>query len=148
MDAAPTANPAFPLWARSFATVGLLWSLFGAFQFASQTFSNREELVAAGMTSAQAVLYSGLPVWMDIVFGLGTIGGSIGCILLLAKRRQAMPVLAISLAAYGALYVGDIAYGVFAAFGPPQVVVLSLVVVIAAGLWWLARQLDRRGLLA
>lgn len=39
-----------------------------------------------------------------------------------------------------ALWIGDALHGVFAALGAPQVVVLSLVVAIAGGLWQLSRR--------
>jgi hypothetical protein len=68
-------------------------------------------------------------------------------VLLLFGRRLAVPVLWASLAAYVALFTGDAIYGVFAAFGPPQVAVLSSVVLIAAGLVWLAQRLKRQGVL-
>ena len=113
-----------------------------------QTFTDEAGLVAGGMTQAQAAVYAGLPVWMSAVFAIGTFGGAIGCVLLLARRRLSVPVLLASLLAYAALWAGDALFGVFTAFGPPQVVILSLVVAIALGLWWFARRLAARGALA
>jgi hypothetical protein len=144
---APLPAP-FPLSARIFAIAGLLWSLFGAFQFALQTFNDEAGLVATGMTTEQAALYAGLPVWMAVVFAIGTLGGTLGCALLIARRKTSVTVLAVSLVAYVMLWTGDALLGVFAAFGTPQVLVLSSVVLIAAGLLWLARWLDQRGVLA
>jgi hypothetical protein len=53
-----------------------------------------------------------------------------------------------SLVGYVILYFGDIALGIFSAFGLPQIIVLTMVLVIAALLLWYARGLDRRGALA
>ena len=144
-----TTSPlaAYPLAARGAALAGLLWSLFGAFQFAVQTFSDEAGLIASGMTPEQAQLYAGLPLWMAVDFAVGTFGGVLGCILLLAGRKLSVAVLAVSLAAYVALWTGDVLLGVFAVFGTPQVAVLSSVVLIAAGLLWLARRLAARGVL-
>jgi hypothetical protein len=58
--------------------------------------------------------------------------------LLLLKKRQALAVFLASLLGYIALYVGDIVEGVFAALGTPQVIVLSVVVLVAALLLWLS----------
>lgn len=138
----------YPLAARIIAVAGLLWSLFGAFQFVVQTFNDEAGLIAQGMTPEQAALYAGLPVWMTAVFAIGTLGGTLGCALLIARRRASVTVLAVSLIAYVMLWIGDAVLGVFAVFGTPQVVVLSSVVLIAAGLAWLARRLDQRGVLA
>jgi hypothetical protein len=138
----------YPLAARIAVIAGLLWSLFGAFQFVVQTFNDEAGLIASGMTPQQAQFYAGLPIWMAAVFAIGTLGGVLGCALLLARRRAGVAVLAVSLVAYIALWAGDAALGVFAVFGRPQVVVLSSVVLIAAGLLWLAQRLARKGVLA
>lgn len=148
MDTTLSPSPSQPRWALFAALAGFAWSLFGAFQFASQTFADEAGLVAAGMTPGQAALYASLPVWMDVVFAIGTIGGSLGCLLLLFSRKLAVPVLGTSLIGYLALYAGDILYGVFASFGAPQVIILSFVVAVAAALLWLARWQARRGNLA
>jgi hypothetical protein len=133
-----------PLWFWISATLGLLWNLFGLFRFSVDSFSSVEKLIAGGMTQAQASLYAGLPFWMTVVFAVGVIGGTLGCILLLLRKKQALAVFAVSLVGYIALYAGDIALGVFAAFGTPQVVILTTVVLIAVALLWLARLSQQR----
>jgi len=145
--AAPLAAP-YPLAARIAALAGLLWSLFGAWQFVRQTFTDEAGLIAGGMTPEQAQLFAGLPVWMAAVFAIGTLGGVLGSALLLAGARASVAVLAVSLAAYLVLWAGDAQLGVFAVFGTPQVVVLSIVVLVAAGLLWLAQAMRTRGVLA
>ena len=120
---------------------GLAWNVFGAVQFLSTTGKTVEGLVRGGMTPAQAALYYGLPGWMNIAFAVGVFGGVLGCVLLLLRRRAAVPVFAVSLAAYVVLYIGDITLGVFEAFGTPQVVILSGVVLIAGALLWFALRL-------
>lgn len=125
--------------------MGLAWNIFGAMQFAGQLTQTESAMMGAGMTEAQIAVYSSLPVWMDIVFGIGTIGGVIGCILLMLRKRLAVPVFAASLAGYIILFVGDITHGVFAAFGASQIFILSTVVAIAVGLFWFARRLRTQG---
>jgi hypothetical protein len=134
-----TLLPRLPLWVRTLAGLGVAWNVYGVIQFQSTVFATAEDLMAQGMTAAQATVYSGVPIWMDIAFALGVFGGLVGTILLLLGRREAVPVLAASLAGYLVLYVGDITEGVFAAMGLSQVVVLTVVVLIAAGLLVLAR---------
>ncbi len=128
--------------------LGLAWNIFGVVQFAAQVSQTESGLMMSGMTAEQAAVYTSLPIWMDAVFGIGTIGGTIGCLLLLAKSRHAVPVFAASLAAYVLLFIGDYTQGVFAAFGPGQIAILSTVVAIAAGLFWFARAARRKGALA
>ena len=102
----------------------------------------------ADLTAEQAAVMLGYPVWMTVVFAVGVFGGAIGCLLMLARSAVAVPVFALSLFGYIALYIGDIIHGVFAAMGTPQVVVLTVVVAIAAGLWAVARLFRTRGVLA
>jgi hypothetical protein len=134
-----------PLWATIATGLGLVWSLFGAVQFIMSLGDTVESLQASGLTAEQAAVMTGYPGWMTAAFAFGTFGGVIGCILLLLRRASALPVLALSLLAYLALYYGDIAHGVFAAMGTPQIVILTLVVAIAAALLWLSVIARRRG---
>jgi hypothetical protein len=123
-----------PLWFIASALGGIAWNLFGAVQFAGTLTATPESLVAAGMTPEQAAVMGSYPAWMTLAFGVGVAGGLAGSLLLLLRHRLARAVLATSLIAYVALWTGDAAYGVFAALGTPQVVILTLVVAIAAAL--------------
>ena len=148
MAQAPPRRPGF-LWAlRAAAVAGLAWNAFGLFRFATTTFASAAELAASGMTPAQAELYASLPAWMHAAFALGVIGGLLGCALLLFGDRRATPVFAASLAAYVVLWAGDLALGVFAAFGWPQVAILSFVVAVAAALLACSRRAERRGIVS
>lgn len=129
------------------ALAGLGWSLFGLFQFTNTMLASEQGLIMGGMTAAQAALYFNLPLWMDIAFAIGVIGGVIGCATMLLRHRATAPVLGLSLAGYIVLFVGDITEGVFAAFGSGQVAILSTVVLIALGLWLAARRYQRIGML-
>lgn len=134
-----------PRWLPIAAALGLLWNLFGIFRFSASFGASVEDLMRQGMTAEQASLYHGLPAWMTAAFAIGVFGGAIGCMLLWLRKPAATAVFALSLSAYIVLYVGDIALGVFAAFGPPQIAVLTLVVLIAAILFALSRRAGRPG---
>ena len=136
-----------PRWFWICAGLGLTWNLFGVAQFLGTALATQEGLMMGGMTEAQAELYFGLPVWMNAAFAIGVFGGLLGSALLLLRRKQAVPVLAVSLAAYIVLYIGDITEGVFAIMGSEQVIILTSVVLIAAGLLWLARKFERQSAL-
>jgi len=113
-------------------------------QFVQSLRATTDSLVAGGLTPQQAAVMTSYPAWMTAAFAVGVFGGLLGCVLLLLRRKLAVPVFALSLVGYIALYIGDITEGVFAAMGTPQVVVLSVVVAIAAALLWLARAFSAR----
>jgi hypothetical protein len=125
-------SPVRPLWLTGPAAAALAWNVYGLWQFAKSLTHTPESLMAAGLTEAQALAYAGLPNWMTLVFAVGVIGGTLGCALLLARRRLAVPVLVASLAGYVVLFLGDWAHGLFAIL-PQQLAILSTVVAIAAG---------------
>lgn len=136
-----------PRWLLAVSWTGLAWNLFGAFQFFRTLNASSESLLAQGLSLEQIRVMVGLPFWMDIAFGWGVFGGLLGCCLLIARRCIAERVLLSSLVAYLVLFVGDVTEGVFAAFGTPQVAILSSVVLIAAGLYAVAHRSNARQLL-
>jgi hypothetical protein len=142
------ARAGLPVWFWAAAGLGLAWNVFGTVQFLGTLSSTPESLAAAGMTPEQAAVMLGYPSWMTIAFGVGVFGGVIGCVLLLLKKKLSVAVFVISLIGYVILYIGDITQGVFAALGTPQIVILSLVVLIAAALLWLSRKFSQSGMLA
>lgn len=143
MNASHT-QPKVPTWFWILAALGLLWNVFGVFQFAQSVMATKESLIAMGMTDAQAELMKTYPLWMTIAFAVGTVGGLIGSGLLLLRKKMASTVFAISLVGYIILYIGDITEGVFEAMGTSQVVILTMVVFVAAGLLWMSRTFERK----
>ena len=136
MKTSQLPTPPIGFWAA--AGLGLAWNLFGIYQFVSTAGGTVESLMASGLTKPQADLYVSLPLWLHAAFAIGVFGGTLGSLLLLLRKSWAVPVFVVSLLAYIVLYIGDIALGVFAAFGTPQVVILTTVVAIAIALLWLA----------
>ncbi|PPD16054.1 MAG: hypothetical protein CTY25_03525 [Methylobacterium sp.] len=147
-EAAGPIRTALPRWFLAFAGFGILWNIYGVVQFVSVVGKTEAHFRSMGMSAAQASLYAQLPFWMHAAFAIGVFGGLLGSAMLMLRRREALPVLVVSLVAYLVLYAGDIALGIFAAFGAVQVAILTLVVAIAAGLSALALWATRRNLLA
>jgi hypothetical protein len=142
------AKSRLPVWFWVVAGLGLAWNSFGAVQFMGSLNATSESLQAQGMTPDQAAVMMGYPAWMTIAFAIGVFGGVLGCVLLLWRKALALPVFAVSMIAYIALYVGDIMHGVFAALGAPQIIVLTVVVLIAMVLLLTARHFRRSSLLS
>ena len=137
-----------PPWFGAVAGQGNAWTSLGLVQIVGAVTATSASLAAKGMTPEQIDVYLSIPFRMNFAFGVGVIGGLIGSILMAVKNKGAQPVLLASLVAYVVLYIGDIVHGVFAALGPPQVIVLTVVVAIAAALLWVARFSDKQRLAA
>ncbi len=128
-----------PVWFLAACLAGISWNIFGAVQFAGSIMATEQSLIASGLTSDQAAVMTGYPGWMTLAFAIGVFGGLAGSILLLLRQGLARTILAASLAAYVALWIGDAMHGVFAAMGAPQIIILTTVVAIAAALFLLSR---------
>jgi hypothetical protein len=142
MTEAAKTKPDFVLWLV--AGLGLIWNLIGIYQFAITEFATKAQYIAAGMTPDQADFYLQLPVWMKFAFAIGVVAGSIGCILLILRRKSALTVLWVSLIAYISLYIADVVYGVFEILGSKQINIMTTVLAIAVGLQAYAVWLGRR----
>ncbi len=130
-----------PAWFWAMAGFGVLWNIYGIYQFIGTLTPEGRSAMAAGMTAAQAQIYFSLPTWMTAVFAIGVFGGLLGSLVLAARRIAALPVFAVSLAGYIALFAGDVYFGIFDAM-PGQFAILAFVVVVAVALLvtaWAAR---------
>ncbi len=130
-----------PAWFWGMAGFGVLWNLYGIYQFIGTLTPAGRSAMAAGMTVAQAQIYFSLPAWMTAVFAIGVFGGLLGALALAARRAAALPLFAASLAGYIGLFAGDVYFGIFDAM-LGQLAVLASVVVVAVALLataWVAR---------
>lgn len=135
-----------PIWLWLAGGLGVLWNAYGLYQFIASFSQTKASLMAVGMTASQADLYLSLPSWISVVFGVGVVGGLIGSIALLMKSARAVAIFGVSMAGYVILFSGDVYYGVFANI-PTQLVILTVVVVIAAALLWVSIYAKKRNFL-
>lgn len=88
--------------------VGLLWSLMGVMSFMLTQLN--VEAVMSRFPPEQRAYFESFPWWTVACWAIGVFGGVIGCILLLLRKRIAIPVLLASLlgtaiCAFGGLFL-------------------------------------------
>jgi hypothetical protein len=136
-----------PRWFKVVAIAGLLWNLLGCLALFADLRLTADDLAA--MPQAQQVLYAARPAWAVSATAVAVLGGVLGCVGLLLRRRWAFPVLVLSLLG---IVVQDIALFVLvdgaALAGPVVVAMQALVLAIGIGLVVLARHARARGWLA
>jgi len=76
------------------ASLGLLWNLMGCMNYIVQT----NPITVAQMPDVYQTIINGRPVWATGGFAIAVFGGAVGCLLLLLRRRVAVPVFMLSLA--------------------------------------------------
>jgi hypothetical protein len=146
MNAPLVAKP--PAWFWIVAVLALLWNLFGLAMFYMQYTASPEQL--AQLPEAQRNLQEALPGWVWVVNGIATIAGTLGALLLLVRKRLALPVFWVSLIAVLVLFGYCLFPGrMLEVMGAAQALPMPIVVtVVAALLVWFARKAIARGWIA
>jgi hypothetical protein len=84
-----------PKWLSVAAFVALLWNILGCIAFFADLQLSPEDV--AKLPEAQQALYAARPAWSVAATGIAVLGGAVGCIALLMKRKWAFVVLVLSL---------------------------------------------------
>lgn len=134
-------------WLLPVAGAGALWNGYGLIQFIGSLSTSPDMLMTRGLTPDQAALYATVPGWVTVAFGIAVATGIAGSVALAARRAVARLIFAVSLLAYGLLFLGDLHHGIFAAI-PSQLGIITLVLVIAVALLWASHVAARRHQLA
>jgi hypothetical protein len=127
--------------------IGLLWNAFGCWNYAMTAY--RSEVWLAELTAAQRAYIESFPAWSHAAWAIGVWFGLAGSILLLLRRRWAVPAFAISLVGLA----GTAVYQFLMSSPPDEMVrgsglVLHLVIwAIAIGLLAYAMRMRARGVL-
>ena len=127
--------------------LALLWNLFGLFSFYAHFTAT--PAVIASWPEAQQQIAAATPRWIYVAFAVATIGGVLGSLGLLLRKRWAVPVLLLSLVAivvqFGSVYALTRAWALSGIGG----VILPLCIgLFALFLWWYAGKAAARGWLS
>jgi hypothetical protein len=91
-------KPPWHIWL--IGVVAVLFNSIGVFDFVMSMAQGAEYLARAGMTPDQIAHYQAMPSWMTVVWAVGVFGALLASILLLLRRKLAVPVFVLSLAAF------------------------------------------------
>ena len=78
----------------------LLFNAIGVFDFTMYRLQGEQYLASAGMTPQQVAYYATMPAWAHVVWAIGVFAAFVASILLLMRRKAALPVFCVSLAAF------------------------------------------------
>lgn len=91
----PPVRPPVHLWIVG--VLALLWNGFGAFDYLATVF--RWEPYMSQFPQDQLDYFYSFPGWMYVIWACGTLGGFLGSVGLLLRRRWAVGMLGLSLVA-------------------------------------------------
>jgi hypothetical protein len=144
---AQNATAATPKHLWIIGIVSLLWNGMGAFDYLmTQT---RNAAYMGQFTPEQLEYYYGFPAWAVSAWAIAVWGAVLGSILLLARRRLAVPVFAVSLVAMvvTTIYNFALSDGLAIMDGVGPLIFSIMIFLVAVGLLVYARAMAGRGVL-
>ncbi len=88
-----TNKPSTFFWV--IAVFAVLWNLMGIFQFIGPIFF--PEAIFEGYSEEAVAMFTNLPSWYTVIFGISTISGLLAAITLLLRKKIAVFLFFISL---------------------------------------------------
>ncbi len=133
-----------PTWFWVVGALALVWNLLGVMAYLAQVMMTEDAIAA--LPEAERALLADVPAWAVGAFATSVFAGALGCILLLARKGVAMPVLVVSLVAVLVQMVHSFFLtDSMAVYGPSVMIMPVLVVIIAVALVWHAKSSLAKG---
>ena len=122
-----TNKPGVVYWI--IGVVALLWNLLGVNAYLQEAFQT--EAFLAAYNEEQLALMDSTPAWITALFAIAVFSGAIGSLLLLLRKKFAVPLLFISFAA-ALIQMGYSFFTTNSAelFGTMQGVVMPLFIIV------------------
>jgi hypothetical protein len=140
-----STKPSVAFWIIS--VLALVWNLMGVMAFITQLTMSPEVLQA--LPAEQQALYTNIPMWATVAFAVAVFGSTIGCILLLLRKRLAVPVLSISFAAILVQMVHSLVISKsIEVYGPGGMIMPLMIIFIGGFLIWYSRKAAAMGWLS
>jgi len=132
-----------PTWFMVVSGVLLVWNLLGVMSYIAQVTMTPEMMAA--LPDAERQLYEATPTWATAAFAVAVNGGALGCLLLLLKRNLAAIFLQLSLLGIVVqMYHSFFMINSFEVFGPGEMIMPVMVVLVAIYLVTLAAKAKAR----
>lgn len=147
MDATlPVPSVSAPKHLWIVGVLALLWNGVGAFDYVMT--ESRNASYMSSFTKEQLAYFYGFPAWVIACWAVAVWGGVVGSLLLLLRRRLAVPVFTASLTTMVIVSVYNFGLSAgLAIMGKEAAMFSGVVFVVAVALLLYARWLARRGVL-
>lgn len=141
MDEEMTHTQDIPAWFWICATVALLFEAFGCYMYLVQVMMDH-----ASMPLDQRAMWDATPTWIIAAYAVAVWVGVIGALLLLMRRRLAVPFLLVSLVAVVVQFSGLFLVPQLRQTVPDTALVVPIALIVSCYLiFLLARLAGKRG---
>ena len=135
------ATSAIPAWYWAAAGLALLFEALGCFIYLSQVTADH-----AALPLDQRAMWDATPTWMVAAYAIAVWVGLAGAVLLLLRRKLAVPVLLVSLIAVVVQFSGLFLVPQLRQTVPDTALAMPIaIIVICYGIFQLARLANKRG---
>ncbi len=132
---------------KAIAIIAILWNFLGVMAYLMQL--NLDKATIAAKPKIEQELYSNIPTWYTIIFGIAVFSGLLGSILLLLKKKFSTSLFMISfLAVLAQMYYNFFVAQTIAVFGLSSIIMPSIIIVISFALLWYSRKMDELAILS
>lgn len=136
-----------PTWFTVVVAVALVWNVLGLLAVLADLRLSAADIAA--LPAQQQALYAARPLWSVAASLVAVLGGTLGCLALLLRKRASILLLYASLLGVVLQDVGIfIVAGAGRVAGPVPFILQGLVLVISVGLIFLAHHAARKSWLA
>jgi len=132
-----SSSTKLPIWFWVIAIAALLWNLIGVSMYLGQAYITTEMMAALPENVQEA--YINRPAWATAAFAIAVFSGLFGSILLLIKKKWAVPVYLMSLIAVLVQQIYNFFVQDFIPMAGSAIVTPLLVVIIAGLLYWYSK---------
>ncbi len=126
-----------PIWFWVVSIIMLLWNLMAINTFFQHITISEEALQAMALNERE--LYGAYPYWIKIDFGVAVLGGVLGSLGLLLRKKWAKTFLVISLiAVIVQMFFSLVIAKATDVYGPEAVIMPLIVILVSCFLVWFA----------
>lgn len=135
-------KPATWFWVVS--AIALVWNLMGVMAYVAQVTMSPEAFEA--LPENERALLQAVPAWATSAFAIAVWGSTVGCILLLIRKKLATPVLIFSfMGIIVQMYYNLFMSNTMEVYGPGGMIMPMMVLVIGVFLIWFSRKATSNG---
>ena len=131
-----TNKPTSTFWIISITA--LLWNIMGVSAYLGQAYMTNE--VLAALPGAEQAYYTNLPTWVTAAFALSVFSGTLGCIIMLLRKKLAIALFIISLVTVLLQFVYNFILQKDMEISIVNFIMPVVVIIIASFLVWYSKQ--------
>lgn len=127
--------------------IALIWNLMGVVAYLMQAYMTEDDLLALPLE--EQALYIDIPAWVTAAYALAVFGGSLGCLLLLMRKKLATVVFTVSFISI----LIQMTYNIFMSkavevYGPGGAIMPVMIIIIGAFLIWYSKKMEQQGVIS